>query len=114
MNNVDFVAKTEELLTPVRTLNALAIANIEKMVDLQLTSARKYANMALESAKAAAAVKDIEGVKAFSASQVEILRQSADNWVADSKVIAELSKEFGTKAQAVVKESMEKAAKIAA
>ena len=99
MTKFDFTAKTEELFAPVRSLNALALTSVERVVDLQLTSVRKYATVALDSAKAAAAVKDLEGAKSFAA---------------DGKVLVEMGKDYSKEVQAIVKSGLEKAMKVAA
>ena len=114
MKNFDFAAKTEELFAPVRSLNELAVASVERVVDLQLTSARKYATVALDSVKAAAAVTDLEGAKSFAAAQGEVARKTAEDLVADGKVLAQLGKDYSTEVQTIVKAGLEKAMKVAA
>jgi len=114
MTKFDFAAASQEFFAPVQSLNTLAIATVEKAVDMQLTLARKYADIALESAKAATAVKDAEGAKSFADAQAEVVLKTVEDAVSDSKAFVDLGTEYGNEVQAILKASTEKVAKLAA
>lgn len=114
MTKFDFAAATEEFFAPVQSLNALAISTMEKAVDMQLTIARKYADVVLASAKAATAVKDVEGAKSFADAQAEVVRKAVEDVVTDSKAFVELGTEYGNEVQAILAASAEKVTKRAA
>ena len=114
MIKFDFAAASEAFLAPVQSLNTLAVATMEKAVDLQLTLARKYADIALETVKAATAVKVAEGAKSFADTQAEVVLKTVEDVVADSKAFVELGTEYGNEVQAILKASAEKVTKLAA
>ena len=109
----DFVAKTEEMLAPARALNELALAKLERLVELQLDNTRKYTTVALDSMKAAMAVKDAEGVKSYTEQQAEVARKTAETMVEDGKVLVAMGKEYSEEVQSILKSSFEKVAKAA-
>ncbi|MCB1774246.1 MAG: phasin family protein [Gammaproteobacteria bacterium] len=114
MKKFDFASASAEFLAPVQSLNTLAIATMEKAVDLQLALARKYADVVLESAKAANAVKDVDGAKSFADAQAEVVRKTVEDVVTDSKAFVELGTEYSNEVQAILKASAEKVGKLAA
>ncbi len=96
----------DKYFAPVRELNALAIANLEKLVDLQVKYFEDSARAGVEQLKTAAAISDAEGLKSFFNSQLAVSGQLSERAVEDSRTIAELGNNYVSEAQKVVKETM--------
>jgi len=96
----------EKYFAPVRELNALAISNLEKLVDLQIKYLEDSARAGVEQLKTAAAINDAEGFKSFFNSQLAVSRQLSERAIEDGRTIAELGNSYVTEAQKVVKESL--------
>ena len=111
MANVDILKNAEEMMAPARQLNELALSNFEKLVDLQLENARKYASVALDSMKAAAAVKDAEGAKDYLTKQADAARKAAEDMVADSKMLVQMGQDYSAEVQKILQAGFEKATK---
>ena len=92
----------EKISAPVKSLNELAIANIEKMAELQMGLASKGIQVAVESLKSASAVTDVEGLKAYCASQNEVAKGLVEDVVASTNTVAELSKTYAEDAKVIV------------
>ena len=61
--------------------------------------------------KAAAAVKDAEGAKAYLSKQAEAARKAAEDMVADSKVLVQMGQDYSAEVQKILQSSFEKATK---
>jgi len=106
--------QAEDFLAPVKALNELALANAERLVEMQVQSIRDYADVALDNWKAALAVKDIDGAQKYFAKQNEVAQEVAKKLASDAKVVVELGQEYMTEVQKVVTNNFDKAVKKAA
>jgi len=95
----------EKYITPVRELNALAIANIEKIADLQLKYIEDSFKAGVEQMKSAATVTDAEGLKSYVNAQVAVSKQFTERTMEDSRAVAELGNSYASEVQKVVKET---------
>ena len=95
----------EKYFAPVRELNTLAIANIEKLMDLQLKYIEDTTKASVETLKSAATITDAEGFKDYITAQVSTTKQLAERAAEDSRTVAELSNNYATEVQKVMKES---------
>lgn len=107
MSNVPSMS-IEEIAAPFKALTELTLSNFEKVAKLNTDLSVKYANMYVENVMSALDVTDQEAAKEFANKQSAVLKDVTENLVADSKIYAELSKEFTEELQKAV--SVEKAA----
>ncbi len=114
MAKIDITKQTEDLLSVVKTLNGLAVANVERLIDLQIDGLRKYSDVALASWKDALAVKDIESGQAYFAKQGQVAQDVVKNLAEDAKVVAEIGNEYANEVQKVVADSVATVTKKAA
>jgi phasin family protein len=95
----------EKYVGPVRELNALAIANMEKIADLQLKFFGDSLKAGVEQLKSVAAVTDAEGFKSYVNSQVAVSKQFTERSIEDSRTVAELGNSYAAEVQKVVKDA---------
>ena len=96
----------EKYYAPVRELNNLAIANIEKLLDLQLKFIEDSTRAGVESMKTAAAINDAEGFKEYLNSQAATSKQFTERALEDGRTVAELGNDYIKEAQKVVKDAL--------
>jgi phasin family protein len=96
----------EKYFAPVRELNALAISNLEKLVDLQVRYIEDSAKAGVEQLKSAAAISDVEGFKEYINTQVAVSRKFTERAIEDGRTVAELGTHYATEMQKVVKEAL--------
>ncbi len=92
----------EKFSAPVKALNELAIANIEKLAELNLALAEKSVKVSVESLKSASAVSDLAGLKSFYAGQNEVAKGLVEDVVASSSTVAEIGKAYVEDAKGIV------------
>jgi phasin family protein len=96
-------AQIQKFMTPVQELTALNVANIEKLVNLQLEGLKEGTSASVESLKQAASIKDFEGAKNYLAGQTEAVKASVESASARAKAVAEIAQSY----QAGVKKIVE-------
>jgi phasin family protein len=99
----------EKYIAPIRELNTLAIANIEKLMGLQLKFIEDTTKASMETLKSAATINDAEGLKEYVSTQVSTTKQLADRAIEDSRSVVEISNNYASEVQKVVKESFKAA-----
>lgn len=104
----------EEVLAPARSLNELALANVERLVNLHIDSTRKYAEIGLQNMREAFEIKDLSGAQAYMAKQREVAENVTENLVNDAKVVAELGRQYTDKVQKVLAKGVADTSKKAA
>lgn len=77
--------------------NKLAVANLEKVVALQLSSLQSYVDLGVNQLKEAAEISDPQSLQAFYDKQLKAAETLRQKLVADSKALVELS--VGAKAE---------------
>ena len=92
----------EKFVAPLQELGALNVANIEKLVSLQLEGIEEIANAGVDALKKATAVKDVEGAKSYYTGQTEVARSIIENAVARSKSAVEIAQVYPTSVKRIV------------
>ena len=98
-------AQLEKYFTPVQELNALAVDNVEKIVSLQIKRIEENAKIGVEQLKAAAAVKDVDGLKDYLSNYAEALRQISQHTVEDIRTVFDLGNAFSSEARRIFKDA---------
>ena len=99
-------AQAEKYIAPVQELNALAIENIEKLVNIQVKRFEETAKVGVEQLKAAAAVKDVDGIKDFFTSYAEAVRSLSEKTIEDVRAAFELGNSYTSEAQRIYKDAL--------
>jgi len=110
MNNDVFdtaSVQAEKLLAPVKEFNKLAVANVEKLAQLQVSSLQEYSALGIAQLKAFSEVNDPASLQDYVGKQSEFLKTVGEKLASDARAVAELSKEFNAGAQQLAKESVE-------
>lgn len=94
--------QTEKYFEPVKEINALALENIEKLLDIQLNSINDTARLGVEQLKAAADVKDADGLKKYLTDQAEIVKSLGERFVKDTQAALEIGASYNDKVQQIV------------
>ena len=79
--------------------------NIEKMIELQMGSAKVYAEALLSNAREALEVKDAQSARSYFEKQPEIIRGIVQRMTKDSGEIMELGRAYVDEAQALFTKS---------
>ena len=99
---------------PVRAINALALENVEKLLDIQLRSINDTARLSVEQLKSAADVRDVDGLKQYFAEQAEVVKSLGERFIKDSQAALELSVNYTDKVQQVVADTIKQDAPVTA
>ncbi len=92
---------TKRILEPVQKLNQQAVATVEKLAAHQLESLKTYADIGVSQLKAAAEMKDIEGLQNFVFKQSDVLRAFGECVISDIKAVTEAGVGFFSQATKV-------------
>ena len=93
--------QTEKYLEPIREINALALENAEKLLDIQLKSINDTAHLSVAQLKSATEIKDAEGLKDYISGQTEVARNLGERFVKDTQAALELGASYADKVQQV-------------
>ena len=105
MSNEIF-AQFAALTAPAKKFNTLAVANLEKLTDLQLNAARAYVEIGVEQMRAALNVSDAKSLQDYVAGQSKVAKTVSEKLTADTTALVELSKNFGSEVQKLAQESV--------
>ncbi|SFM18923.1 phasin family protein [Marinobacter zhejiangensis] len=98
---------------PVNRLNKLMMETYSGIVDAQMSSLRGYMGLVEDQAKAAATIRDFDGVKGFVEAQPERFNQLVERMSEDLQQFAKVAEDFRNEAsqlfQSTVAESAEAA-----
>lgn len=83
----------------------LMVKNIEKMIELQMGSAKVYADALLNNTREALQVKDAQSARSYVEKQPEVVRGLVQRMTKDSGEIMELSRAYVDEAQALFTQS---------
>lgn len=100
-------AQVEKFVAPVQALNALAVDNIEKLVDLQVKRFEETAKLGIQQWKEATAIKDLDGFKAYWTKSAELAKTLAEQAVEDARTVVELGNSYSNEAQRIYKDSVQ-------
>jgi phasin family protein len=107
-----FTAQVQTVLAPVQELNKLYFYNVEKLVEIQLNSARDYAEICLDQFRSVSEINDQKGLEAFITKQTETFKHIGEKVIADSQAVANIGTEFSTEAQKIAEKSVEAASAV--
>ncbi len=99
-------AQTQPLMAPVLKANKLAVANMEKIVTLQMDSLRTYVDLGMGQLKAAVEVNNPEDLRAFVNSQVEVASTIRQRLLNDTKALADLGTNYKTEINKLTEENV--------
>ena len=83
----------------------LMIKNMEKMIELQMSSARMYADTMLSNARDVLEIKDMQTVRTYFEKQPELTRNLVQKVAKDSGAFMEIGQSYADEAQALLKKS---------
>ena len=98
--------QTEKYFEPVRQINALALENIEKLLEIQLKSINDTTRLGVEQLKSAVDIKDVDGLKKYITDQTEIVKGLGERFVEDSRAALEIGTSYTDKVQQIVTETV--------
>lgn len=96
----------QNFLAPVVKANKLSAANLETLVNFQMTTLQSYIDMAINRMKAAAEISDPASLQAFLTSQAEAIASLQKKLVEDTKTLGDLTARFKAEFEKLVQESM--------
>ncbi len=99
-------AQVEKYFEPVKQLNALAIENVEKFIDVQLKALKDNTKIGVEQLKSASEIKDVEGLKTYLTNQAEIAKTVSERFVKDAQTAIELGTSYSNEVQNVINDAI--------
>ena len=98
--------QVEKYMAPVQELNALAVENVEKVINLQIKRIEETAKLGIEQIKAAASIKDAQGFQGYFSTYAETLRQIGERAAEDARAVYELGNNYSAQAQRIFKDAL--------
>ena len=106
----DMLAKMSEqyqnFLSPVIKANKLSAANLEALVNFQMSALQSYVDMAMTRMKAAAEISDPASLQTFLTSQAETISSLNQKFMEDTKALGDMMGRFKAEFDKLVKESL--------
>ena len=99
-------AQTEKYLEPVREINALALENVEKLLDIQLESINDTARLGVEQLKSATDIKDADSLKQYFTDQADLVKSLGERFVKDTQAALELGTGYSEKVRQIMTETI--------
>lgn len=96
----------QNLMTPVLRANKLSAANLEALVNFQMSALQSYVDMAMARMKAAADINDPASLQAFLTSQAETISSLNQKFMDDTKALGDLMGRFKAEFDKLIKESL--------
>ncbi len=96
----------QNLMGPALKANKLSAANLEALVNFQMSALQSYVDMAMARMKAAADVSDPASLQAFLTSQAETISSLNQKFMDDSKALGDLMGRFKAEFDKLIKESL--------
>jgi len=96
----------QQFLAPVIKANKLSAANLETLVNFQMSALQSYVDMAINRMKAAADISDPASLKDFITGQAEVIASLQRKFVEDAKILGELAARFKTEFDKLAQESL--------
>jgi phasin family protein len=87
------------------TAGQLVVKNIERMIELQMGSAKVYAEALLNNAREALEIKDAQSARSYFEKQPEVVRGIVQRMTKDSGEIMELGRAYADEAQTLFTKS---------
>jgi phasin family protein len=105
---------TQPVWDAVRQLNQLAVTNLERAVNLQLTSLQAQADLLFSNLRVGLEIKDAEGLRDYVGRQSDLAKVMSEKLVNDVHQLTEVGAQFGVEAVKVVQNGMDATAQKAA
>jgi len=96
----------QSFLGPMTKANKLSAANLEMLVNFQMSTLQSYVDMAMSRMKTAAEISDPEGFQTFMSSQVETMASLNQKFLDDTKALADLMAKFKADFDQLAQESL--------
>ena len=96
----------QNFLGPVIKANKLSAANLEALVNFQMSALQSYVDMAKARMKAAADISDPASFQAFLTSQAETVANLQHKFSDDAKTLADLMNRFKAEFDKLVQDSL--------
>lgn len=96
----------QNMMNPVIKANKLSAANLEALVNFQMSALQSYVDMAMARMKAAAEVNDPNTLQNFLTSQAEMVSGLNQKFMDDSKALGDLMTRFKSDFDKIIKESL--------
>lgn len=104
-----FSEQAKSFYDPLRKMNTLMVDNMQKMANFQMDAVKSYSQMSLSQAKNTVAVKDAEGFRDLSASQVELMTTFGKKIQEDTKTLTDMSMKFKVEVEQLMKDARDQA-----
>lgn len=96
----------QNLIGPALKANKLSAANLEALVNFQMSALQSYVDMAMARMKAAADINDPASLQTFLTSQAETISSLNQKFMDDSKALGDLIGRFKAEFDKLIKESL--------
>jgi phasin family protein len=96
----------QNLMGPALKANKLSAANLEALVNFQMSALQSYVDMAMARMKAAADISDPASLQVFLTSQAETISSLNQKFMDDSKALGDLMGRFKAEFDKLIKESL--------
>lgn len=96
----------QNLMGPALKANKLSAANLEALVNFQMSALQSYVDMAMTRMKAAADISDPASLQAFLTNQAETISSLNQKFMDDSKALGDLMGRFKVEFDKLIKESL--------
>lgn len=103
-----FSDQYETVFGPVVKYNQLVAKNFTDLTNLQLDSARQYADIGISQMQMNSQVKDVQSLISSGSKQMETMTKLSQQMIDDGKKLAELANEFKSELDKLVSDSMPK------
>jgi len=101
-----YKGQTDKVLTPAREFNRLAVAQFEKLAEIQLESLKDYTEIGLAQIKSVSAVQEAGDVQDHLSRQNEFLKNVGEKFAADVRALFDLGKDFTDEAQQIARDGV--------
>ncbi|MDZ7622611.1 MAG: phasin family protein [Candidatus Competibacteraceae bacterium] len=96
----------QSFLAPMIEANKLSAANLEMLVNFQMSTLQSYVDMAMTRMKAAAEISDPPSLQAFISSQAETIANLNQKFMDDSKALGGMMARFKAEFDKLSQESL--------
>jgi phasin family protein len=96
----------QNLMGPALKANKLSAANLEALVNFQMSALQSYVDMAMARMKAAADISDPASLQTFLTSQAETISSLNQKFMDDTKALGDLMGRFKAEFDKLIQESM--------
>ena len=106
-----FTDQSKLFLEPLAKMNALAISNLEKAINFQMSALQSYSSLGLKQLKNAGQISDAESLQDYGTSQIEFLGTLSKKIIEDAKNLTDLGLDIKNDFEALLQETQEAASR---